>query len=105
MQNLRGRAFGLNWNGAVDNGGVTNPGFANPFQNLNVAGPAGIYPNKFPFVPPAAGATPNFSTYTPFALSQYNPTFRSPYSDNVQLTITTHFPPPPIPPHPHFSTF
>jgi hypothetical protein len=76
----------------VDNGGVTNPGFANPFQNLNVAGPAGIYPNKFPFVPPAAGASPNFSTYTPFSLSQYNPAFRSPYSENVQLTIEREFP-------------
>ncbi len=76
----------------MDNGGVTNPGFANPFQNLNVAGPTGIYPNKFPFVPPAAGASPNFSIYTPFSLSQYNPAFRSPYSENVQLTIEREFP-------------
>ena len=72
--------------------GVTNPGFANPFQNLNVAGPTGIYPNKFPFTPPAAGASPNFSIYTPFGLSQYTPAFRSPYSENVQLTIEREFP-------------
>jgi hypothetical protein len=92
LQNLSDPPFGLNSSGSVDNGGVTNPGFANPFQNLNVAGPAGIYPNKFPFVPPAAGASPDFSTYTPFSLSQYNPAFRSPYSENVQLTVEREFP-------------
>jgi hypothetical protein len=92
LQNLSAPPFGLNSSGAVDNGGVTNPGFANPFQNLNVAGPTGTYPNKFPFVPPAAGASPNFSTYTPFSLSQYNPGFRSPYSENVQLTVEREFP-------------
>jgi hypothetical protein len=92
LQNLSDPPFGLNTNGAVDNGGVTNPGFANPFQDLNKAGPAGIYPNKFPFVPPTAGAAPNFAPLTPFSLSQYNPAFRSPYSENVQLTIEREFP-------------
>ena len=40
LQNLSDPPFGQNSAGAVDNGGVTNPGFANPFENLNVAGPA-----------------------------------------------------------------
>jgi hypothetical protein len=92
LQNLSDPPFGLNSSGAVDNGGVTNPGFANPFQNLAVAGPSGIYPNKYPFVPPVAGASPNFTPYTPFTLSQYNPAFRSPYSENVQLTVEREFP-------------
>jgi Carboxypeptidase regulatory-like domain len=92
LQNLSDPPFGLNSSGAVDNGGVTNPGFANPFQNLNVAGPAGIYPNKFPFVAPVAGSSPNFAPLTPFGLSQYNPAFRSPYSENVQLTLEREFP-------------
>jgi hypothetical protein len=92
LQNLSDPPFGLSSSGAVDNGGVTNPGFANPFQNLAVAGPSGIYPNKFPFVPPVAGASPNFAPLTPFSLSQYNPGFRSPYSENVQLTIEREFP-------------
>jgi hypothetical protein len=92
LRNLSDPPFGLNTNGAVDNGGVTNPGFANPFQDLNKAGPAGIYPNKFPFVPPTAGAAPNFAPLTPFSLSQYNPVFRSPYSENVQLTIERELP-------------
>jgi hypothetical protein len=46
-----------------------------------------MYPNKFPFVPPVAGSSPNFAPLTPFSLSQYNPAFRSPYSENVQFTI------------------
>jgi hypothetical protein len=92
LENLSDPPFGLNSNGAVDYGIATNPGFANPFQNLNVAGAPGSYPNKFPFLPPAAGSAPDFSTYTPFSLSQYNPAFRSPYSQNVQLTIEREFP-------------
>jgi hypothetical protein len=92
LQNLSDPPFGLNSNGSVDFGVATNPGFANPFQNLNVAGPAGVYPNKFPFIPPTAGSTPDFSKLTPFALSQYNAAFRSPYSENVQLTIEREFP-------------
>jgi hypothetical protein len=91
LQNLGDPPFGLNSNGSVDYAG-TNPGFANPFQNLNLAGPAGTYPNKFPFAPPTAGASPNFSIYTPLSLSQYNPAFRAPYSENVQLTIEREFP-------------
>jgi hypothetical protein len=92
LQNLGDPPFGLNSNGAVDFGVATNPGFANPFQNLNVAGPAGIYANKFPFTPPVAGTAPNFAPLTPFSLSQYNPAFRSPYSQNVQLTVEREFP-------------
>ena len=92
LQNLSDPPFGLNSSGSVDYGVATNPGFANPFQDLNKAGSAGQYPNKFPFVPPAAGSSPDFSIYTPFSLSQYNPAFRSPYSENVQLTIEREFP-------------
>ena len=91
LQNLSAPPFGLNSNGVVDYGVATNPGFANPFQDLNVAGSAGLSPNKFPFTPPAVGASPNFSTYTPFILSQYNPSFRPAYSQNVQLTIEREF--------------
>ena len=91
LQNLGDPPFGLNSTGSVDYGVATNPGFANPYQNLNVAGPAGLTPNKFPFIPPAAGSSPNFSTYTPFSLSQYNPSFRPSYSENIQLTIEREF--------------
>jgi len=91
LQNLNDPPFGLNSAGAAD-GTATNPGFANPYQNLNVAGPAGISPNKFPFVPPVAGSNPSFSRYLPLSLSQAAPGFRSPYSENFQLTIEREFP-------------
>ena len=93
LQNLGAPPFGLNSAGAVDAGGsTTNPSFANPYQDLNVPGAAGTIPNKFPFVPPVAGAKPNFKPYLPVALSQAAPGFRSPYSENFQLTIEREFP-------------
>jgi hypothetical protein len=92
LQNLSDPPFGVSSAGAVDYGVASNPSFANPYQDLNVAGSAGSYPNKFPFVPPAAGSSPSFAVYKPFSLSQYNPSFRSPYSENVQLTIEREFP-------------
>ena len=91
LQNLQDPPFGLSTAGAADFG-ATNPSFADPFHDLNVAGAAGSHPNKFPFVPPTAGATPDFGIYKPFSLSQYNPAFRPPYAQNVQLTIEHEFP-------------
>lgn len=91
LQNLSDPPFGINSNGAVDYG-ANNPSFADPYHDLNVAGSAGSYPNKFPFTPPAAGSSPDFKVFKPFILSQYNPSFRSPYSENVQLTIEREFP-------------
>jgi hypothetical protein len=96
LQNLEDPPFGVTSTGANDYAtaanGITNPSFANPYQDLNTPGSAGLYKNKFPFVPPAAGSTPNFSNFVPFGLSQYNSTFRSPYSENFQLTIEREFP-------------
>jgi hypothetical protein len=91
LQNLQDPPFGVSSSGAVDYGAI-NPSFANPFQDLNVAGASGSHPNKFPFVPPVAGSSPDFSIYTPFGLSQYAPGFRSPYSENFQLTLEREFP-------------
>jgi hypothetical protein len=92
LQNLADAPFGINSGGATDYGVATNPSFANPYQDLNVAGPAGLYKSKFPFVAPAAGSKPDFSTFVPLSLSQYAPGFRSPYSENYQLTVEREFP-------------
>jgi hypothetical protein len=96
LNNLEDPPFGQSSHGAVDYAtsanGITNPGFANPYQDINTAGAAGTYPNKFPFTPPTAGSTPNFANFEPFSLSQYAPGFRSPYSENVQLTVEREFP-------------
>jgi hypothetical protein len=96
LNNLEDPPFGVTSAGALDYGTpgnpITNPSFANPFQDLNTPGSSGTYRNKFPFTPPAAGTAPDFSNYLPFSLSQYAPGFRSPYSENVQLTVEREFP-------------
>ena len=96
LNNLEDPPFAISSSGVTDYAtsanGITNPSFANPFQDINTPGTAGSYPNKFPFAPPKAGTSPDFSNYLPFSLSQYASSFRSPYSENVQLTIEREFP-------------
>ncbi|MGH9596635.1 MAG: TonB-dependent receptor, partial [Edaphobacter sp.] len=89
LQNLQDPPFGVNSAGAGDyaTSSTIYPSFANPYQDINTPGPAGLYKSKFPFVAPAAGSSPDFGAFLPFGLSQYNPSFRSPYSENVQLTF------------------
>ncbi len=83
LQNLSDPPFGLNSSGAGDTG-ATNPGFANPYQDLNTGA---TIPNRFPFIPPTAGTSPSYARFLPFGLSQTAPGFRSPYSENFQLTV------------------
>jgi Carboxypeptidase regulatory-like domain len=96
LNNLEDPPFGVTSGGANDYAtqanGITNPSFVNPYQDLNTPGTAGSYKNKFPFVPPSAGSSPDFSNFLPFELSQYAPGFRSPYSENFQLTVEREFP-------------
>ncbi len=92
LQNLEDPPFGVSSSGAVDYGNATNPGFANPYQDLNDNTSGGLYKNKFPFTFPSAGQAVDFTQFTPFGLSQYAPGFRSPYSENVQLTVEREFP-------------
>ena len=91
LNNLGDAPFGQNSGGAVDYGTATNPSFANPYQDLNVAGAAGTTQNKFPFIPPTAGSSPNFKQFFPLQLSQYASNFRSPYSESFQLTLEREF--------------
>jgi Carboxypeptidase regulatory-like domain len=92
LNNLEDPPFGVSSHGVNDYNPATTPGFANPYQDIATSGSSGIYPNKFPFTPPHAGSTPDFSNFEPFSLSQYAPGFRSPYSENVQLTVEREFP-------------
>ena len=91
LQNLADPPFGLTSHGAGDYG-ATNPQFANPFQDLNSATPNPANKNKFPYTFPAPGAAIDFEALAPFSLSQPSPGFRSPYSENFQLTIEREFP-------------
>jgi hypothetical protein len=94
LQNLEDPPFGVSSSGVTDYSTSTNlyPSFQNPYQDINTPGPSGLYKSKFPFVPPTAGSTPDFGAFLPFSLSQYNSAFRSPYSENVQLTMEREFP-------------
>jgi len=94
LQNLADPPFGVNSGGANDYSTDTTiySSFANPYQNINVPGAAGLTKSKFPFTLPVAGSSPDFGAFLPFGLSQYNSSFRSPYSENVQLTLEREFP-------------
>ncbi|ADW70659.1 TonB-dependent receptor [Granulicella tundricola] len=88
LNNLGDAPYGLNSSGAADYG-ATNPTFANPYQDLDTGT---VYKNKFPATFATAGQTPDFSPFEPLSLSQYSPNFRSPYSENFQLTVERELP-------------
>lgn len=90
LQNLSDPPYAVTSHGAGDYG-ATNPQFANPFYDLNVAGPQN-HPNRFPIAFPTPRQAVNFSNFEPFDLSQPSPNFRSPYAQNFQLTIEREFP-------------
>lgn len=94
LQDLGIAPFGLNTLGVSDASTRTNtyiPSFPNPFQDI--ASGFSI-PNKFPYVPPGAGAT-NID-FTQFAigpnLSVIPKDFTTPYAMNYNLTVEREFP-------------
>ncbi len=91
LQNLGDPPYAVTSHGATDSAGVTNPQFANPFYDLNVAGPQNR-PNRFPIAFPTPGQAVDFSNFEPFDLSQPSRNFRSPYAQNFQLTVEREFP-------------
>jgi hypothetical protein len=98
LQNLETPPFGGSSSGAADFGGV--PSFANPFADINggqATGPNGAAgqaseSNKFPFVFARKGQNVDFSQYEPMYVNTYNTNFRSPYAENVQLSLEREFP-------------
>ncbi len=89
LNNLGDPPFGLSSSGAVDYPGGTAPAFQNPYQDLNTGT---VYPNKFPAAFAKPGQAVDFTPFTPFILSQYAPGFRSPYSENFQLSVERELP-------------
>ena len=65
------------------------PTFADPWADLNTGA---ANPNKFPFVFPTKGQTIDFSPVEPLDISTYGPSFRAPYSENIQLSVEREFP-------------
>jgi hypothetical protein len=88
LNNLETPPFGLSSGGAADYGGIA-PAFGNPYEDLNTGT---VYANKFPYTFPTAGSSPDFSLYEPLDVSLYAPGFRSPYSENFQISIERELP-------------
>ncbi len=97
LQTLNSPPYGLTTSGAADFGGT--PQFANPYADINGGVSAGgtalgqtSEPNRFPYVPPAPGSKPDFSALEPIGISTYDANYRSPYSENFQLSLQREFP-------------
>lgn len=103
LQTLNTPPFGITSQGAGDFTG--RPQFANPYADINngnrqsangVAGaplPKASQPNRFPYVAPVAGAPVDFSQYGQIVnISGYSPSFRAPYSENIQLSVEREMP-------------
>ena len=90
LQNLGAVPFSQNSSGAGDLGG--SPAFTNPFND--VTGNAALSEaNKFPFTPPAAGATNvNFGQFTPLGISTTNPNLTAPSAYNLNLNVQRELP-------------
>jgi hypothetical protein len=82
LQNLTDPPAFYTSRGAGDFGG--SPGFANPFAD--VAG-NGSEANPFPFTPPPAGGTVDWSIYNTLALAAFSKDYTVPYTYNFNLNI------------------
>jgi len=87
LTNLSAPPFALTDFGIGDVGGV--PSFAAPFTDIT--GSQSI-PNKYPFVPPAAGSNVDFSIFEPMSLNTLDPNFTSPTAMNYNLTAERELP-------------
>ena len=100
LQTLGTPPFSLSSSG-VSNSIPAPPNFGNPFTSQNpgavtyaapggaVTVPSGSSPQLFPFVPPAAGTSPNFGPFEPigFNLSESDPRMTAPRATNFNLNV------------------
>ncbi|MGD0647746.1 MAG: carboxypeptidase regulatory-like domain-containing protein [Acidobacteriaceae bacterium] len=89
LNNLETPPFGLSSAGAGDVG-AAGVGFANPFQDIDTGA---TIPNKFPYTFPTKGQKIDFvDDFPPLDVNTYDKAFRSPASDNFQLSVEREFP-------------
>jgi len=89
LNNLETPPFGLNSAGAGDVGAL-GVGFANPYQDIDSGA---TIPNKFPYTFPTKGQAIDFvDDFPPLDVNTYDKAFRSPVSDNFQLSLEREFP-------------
>lgn len=85
LQNLLAPPFSVSSTGAGDFPLFGSPSFATPFTDISGAG---AVPNKFPFVPPAAGSAVDFANlFEPMSLNVIDPNFNVQYIMNTQVTM------------------
>ncbi|MBW4039676.1 MAG: TonB-dependent receptor [Acidobacteria bacterium] len=89
LNNLNTPPFGLASQGAVDYGVAQATAFANPYQDIDSGM---VYNNKFPYTFPTKGQTINYGVFEPLELNTYAKGFRSPSSDNFQISVEREFP-------------
>ena len=87
LLNLSAPPFALADFGIGDVGGV--PSFTAPFTDIT--GSMSI-PNKYPFVPPAAGSKVDFGIFEPMSLNTLDPNFTTPTTMNYNLTVERELP-------------
>jgi hypothetical protein len=63
-----------------------------PCQTSTVTVASASIPNKYPFTPPPAGSSVDFTFFEPFSLNVIDPKYDVPYSVNYNLTIQREFP-------------
>jgi len=89
LQDLQVPPLGLNSAGVTDLGGGRVPSFPDPWAD--VAG-NGTLTNKFPFAPPAPGASFDFSLVEPLSVNTLDSGATLPYSMNYNLTLERELP-------------
>jgi hypothetical protein len=82
------------YNGNYTTKGCTAPATTCPNPTPTSAASVGNHsiPNKYPFVPPAAGSAVAFGFFEPFSLNVIDPNYSVPYSVNYNLTIQREIP-------------
>ena len=94
LQDLQAPPTGLSSTGIADistSGLRLVSGFPNPWVDVAGHVVAG-FGNKFPFVPPAAGSSPDFSKFLPLSVNTLDPAATVPYAMNWNLTIERELP-------------
>ena len=86
LQNLTPPPFAFTSAGVGDLG--YSPSFTAPFTAVT----GQSIPNKFPFVPPAAGSNVNFLNFEPFSLNVVDPNLTVPYTQNYNITVERQLP-------------
>jgi hypothetical protein len=89
LQNLTDPPFLYTSQGAADVGG--SPAFADPFSDVT-GDPSVSEANRFPYTPPKAGGTVDWTFYNYLGMSAFDKKYNTPYVYNFNLNIQRSLP-------------